>query len=226
VQAVRQRGADVGIGFDGDGDRVILVDHQGAVVDGDDLLYIIACHRHRSGALRGGVAGTAMTNFGLERALGELGIPFERAKVGDQYAVGDRYVMELMQRRGWELGGESSGHILCLDLSTTGDGIIAALQALVPMVEEGQSIHQLKQGITKLPQVTLNVQVKEASATLVCGKVAGAVDAGKRQLDGRGRVLIRPSGTEPVIRVMVEGEDQSEVSSIAEELAAAVSRAV
>ena len=216
---VKECRADIGIAFDGDGDRLIMVDHQGEVVDGDDLLFIIANYRRGTGKLTGGVAGTVMTNFGLERALGGLGIPFERARVGD------RHVLELLRRRGWELGGESSGHILCLDLSTTGDGIIAALQALVPMVESGKPIHELKQGMSKLPQAMVSVQVADPSKVLLCDEVTRAVSARRRGLEGRGRVLIRPSGTEPVIRVMVESENEAEVLSIAKDLASAVEQA-
>ena len=218
--AVLRNAADIGIAFDGDGDRVIVVDHEGDVVDGDELLFVIAGHRRHSGSLQGGVAGTVMSNFGLERALHVLGIPFERARVGD------RHVLELLKRRGWRLGGESSGHILCLDLSTTGDGIIAALQALVPMVESGRTIRELKQGMSKLPQATVNVQVADPGAVAVCDQVTRSVRARERRLAGRGRVLIRPSGTEPVIRVMVESEDPAEVASMAEDLAAVVRQAV
>ncbi len=213
---VREKGADIGIAFDGDGDRVIMVDHKGEVVDGDELLFILADHRRRGGTLTGGLVGTVMTNFGLERALDELGIPFDRAQVGD------RHVLELLRRRNWQLGGEASGHILCLDLSTTGDGIIAALQALVPMVESGKTIHDLKRGMTKLPQALINVAVADPFVVARCGKVVRAVNDRGRRLVGRGRVLIRPSGTEPVIRIMVESEDRMEVASIARDLAATV----
>ena len=218
--SVRQHRADLGIAFDGDGDRLIMVDHEGDVVDGDELLFIVADYRRRKGALKGGVAGTFMTNLGLERALHGLGIPFERAQVGD------RHVLELLRLRDWQLGGESSGHILCLDLSTTGDGIIAALQTLAPMVESGRTLRELKQGMSKLPQAMVNVEVADPSAVAVSEKVTRAVHARQRRLAGRGRVLIRPSGTEPVIRVMVESEDQAEVASIARDLAATVRQAV
>ena len=219
AETVRKNGADIGIAFDGDGDRLIMVDHEGDVVDGDELLFIIANYRQQQGTLKGGVAGTVMSNFGLERALNELDIPFERAQVGD------RHVLELLKRRAWRLGGESSGHILCLDLSTTGDGIIAALQALVPMMESGRTVRELKQGMSKLPQAMVNVEIDDPSGVAVCDKVTRAVHARERRLAGRGRVLIRPSGTEPVIRVMVESEDQAEVASIARDLAATVRQA-
>ncbi len=218
--AVREHRADIGIAFDGDGDRVILVDHEGDVVDGDELLFVIADYRKQTGTLQGGVAGTVMSNFGLERALGDLGIPFERAPVGD------RHVLELLKRRKWRLGGESSGHIICLDLSSTGDGIVAALQALVPMVESGRTLRELKRGMCKLPQAMVNVEVAEPARVAACEKVASAVHARERGLAGRGRVLIRPSGTEPVIRVMVESDDHAEVASIAQDLAATVRQAV
>ncbi len=215
---VTAHGADVGVAFDGDGDRVMMVDARGVVVDGDELLYIIARHRADAGTLQGGVVGTVMTNLGLERALQDLNIPFDRA------AVGDRYVLEMLRKRGWSVGGEASGHIICLDLTTTGDAIVAALQALTPMVEQGLSLRELTQGMSKLPQVMLNVAAREPMALVEKASVRAAVKAKIRLLDGRGRVLVRPSGTEPVIRVMVEGEDRSEVAAIAEDLAATVQK--
>jgi phosphoglucosamine mutase len=211
---VKACGADVGIAFDGDGDRVIMVDAHGEVVDGDELLYIIARHRAEHGRLGGGVVGTVMTNFGFERAMAELGIPFERA------SVGDRYVLECLRSNGWRLGGETSGHLLCLDLSTTGDAIVAALQALVPLVEGGRSLAELKGGMQKLPQVMLNVAVADPAKLAGDAVVQAAIEATSRTLKGRGRVLVRASGTEPVVRVMVEGESGSEVAELAEGLAA------
>ncbi|MCZ6856228.1 MAG: phosphoglucosamine mutase [Gammaproteobacteria bacterium] len=211
-------GADLGIAFDGDGDRVIMVDEAGEVVDGDELLYVIAKHRESTGKLQGGVAGTVMTNFGLERALEEARIPFARAQVGD------RYVLEMLKSKDWVVGGESSGHIICLDLTTTGDAIVAALQVLIAMVESGRSLNELKKGMNKLPQVMVNVTVDEPGDVALLAGVTDAVQATTEQLLGRGRVLVRPSGTEPVIRVMVEGEDATEVTGIAEDLADVVKR--
>jgi len=213
ARRVLETEADVGIAFDGDGDRVVMVDDRGEIVDGDELLLVIAGHRARQGVLDGGVVGTVMSNLGLERALAGLGIPFCRAKVGD------RYVLELMAEKHWQLGGETSGHLLCLDLTTTGDAIVAALQVMVPMVEQQRSLHELKQGMTKMPQTMVNVRVADPAGKAACLEVAEAVTAMDRRLQGRGRILIRPSGTEPVIRVMVEGEDPAEVGEIAHELA-------
>ncbi len=213
VRNVLEQGADVGIAFDGDGDRLLMVDADGEVLDGDELLFIIARHRAARGTLAGGVVGTVMTNFGLERSLGELDIPFERAKVGD------RYVLELLGARGWQLGGESSGHIVCLDLTTTGDAIVAALQALIPMIEERRGLHEIKQGLVKLPQIMVNVAARDPAAQARHASVTKAIEEKSKLLRGRGRVLVRPSGTEPVIRVMVEGEDPDEVNDIARELA-------
>jgi phosphoglucosamine mutase len=209
-------GADVGIAFDGDGDRVIMVDAQGEVVDGDELLYIIARHRAENGHLGGGVVGTVMSNYGLEQALDCLNIPFVRAPVGD------RYVLEHLRAKGWRLGGETSGHLLCLDLTTTGDAIVAALQALVPLVEGGRTLAELKLGMHKLPQVMLNVAAGNPGELAEHPRIVSAIGESSRLLEGRGRVLVRPSGTEPVIRVMVEGEDAAEVGAIAEDLAATV----
>ena len=216
AEAVRSVSGDVGIAFDGDGDRVIMVDANGDVLDGDELLYVIAQDRAERGLLAGGVVGTVMSNFGLERALGGLNIPFVRAKVGD------RYVLECLKAQGWVLGGETSGHILCLDLTTTGDAIVAALQALVPLVENQRPLAELKQGIDKLPQVLLNVEAARPRELAEQDGVKAAVADKARLLEGRGRVLVRPSGTEPVIRVMVEGEDQTEVSAIAQDLASSL----
>lgn len=213
VDKVREYRADVGIAFDGDGDRVMMVDASGELVDGDELLYIIAAHRKQIGELQGGVVGTVMTNFGLERALEGMSIPFERAKVGD------RYVLEMMKANGWMLGGESSGHIVCLDRTTTGDGVVAALQVLRAVVETGKSIVELRAGMHKAPQTMINVAVEDPKGVAVSTELAAAVADKEKQLASRGRILVRPSGTEPVLRVMVEGDDAFEVKTICEELA-------
>jgi phosphoglucosamine mutase len=218
-QQVRATGADVGIAFDGDGDRVIMVDERGDVLDGDEMLFIIARHRAATGCLGGGVVGTVMSNLGLERAILGLGARFSRAKVGD------RYVLEGLRREGWLLGGESSGHILCLDLNTTGDGIVSALQVLVALAARGGTLSDLRRGMEKLPQRMVNVSVADPSGVVHLGAVSAAVKAIEQRLAERGRVLLRPSGTEPVVRVMVEGEDSGHVAAFAEELAEAVRRA-
>ncbi|MEJ2345425.1 MAG: phosphoglucosamine mutase [Gammaproteobacteria bacterium] len=215
-EAVLERRADLGIALDGDGDRVIMVDHAGDVVDGDELLYIIASHRHRVQTLGAGVVGTVMSNLGLEHALGNLGIPFQRT------AVGDRYVIDYMRREGWLLGGESSGHIICLDRTTTGDGVVSALQVLAAMMATGKSLQQLKSGMRKYPQTMINVRLAQAGGLLDAAPIRDAVSAAERTLGQRGRVLLRPSGTEPLIRVMVEGEDADEVRRLAEQLAGVV----
>ena len=209
-------GADLGVALDGDGDRVIMIDHEGAVVDGDELLYLIAMHRAATNSLEGGVAGTLMSNYGLELAFQKAGIAFHRARVGD------RYVLESLRQRGWSLGGESSGHIVCLDLTTTGDAIVAALQVLSAMSDSGRRLADLRQGMQKLPQILLNVAVDTPVERAEAPDVVRAVDEKTAALAGRGRVLIRPSGTEPVVRVMVEGESPAEVQSVADELAAIV----
>ena len=213
-------GADLGIAFDGDGDRVVMVDHKGEVVDGDELLYLIALQRQRQGNLGGGVVGTLMSNAGLERSLQALEIPFIRSDVGD------RYVLELLRQKGWMLGGESSGHILCLDLTTTGDGIVSALQALTLMVESGKTLHELKGGMRKLPQVSINVDLNGASSAEVFSRASLALQSKEQALGDRFRVLVRPSGTEPVLRVTVEGEDRLAVAGVAEELAGTVQQAI
>ena len=212
-QQVCQYRADVGIAFDGDGDRVAMVDQQGNLLDGDQLLYIIAAHKQRHGLLEGGVVGTVMSNFGLERALGELGIEFRRAKVGD------RYVTEMLLEQGWSLGGESSGHILCLDITSTGDAIVSALQALLAVRESNQSLAELAQPMQKFPQVMINVAVEDPQQTAQSGALLKAIAAKEGDLAGTGRVLVRPSGTEPLLRVMVEGQDHAQVREIANDLA-------
>lgn len=213
---VLAEGADLGIALDGDGDRVVMVDAAGTVVDGDQLVYIIAMHRAAAGVLGGGVVGTLMSNFGLEVAFKDAGIGFHRADVGD------RHVLEVMRNKGWKLGGESSGHIICLDLTTTGDAIIAALQVLGAMQDSGQGLAELAAGMRKMPQVLENVRVDAPAERAREEDVLAAVAARTRDLAGRGRVLIRPSGTEPVVRVMVEGEDPQEVAAVARELVSVV----
>lgn len=214
--------ADLGIALDGDGDRVIMVDHQGELLDGDELLFIIARHFAGNRLLQGGVVGTLMSNLGLELALKNLGIDFARAKVGD------RYVMEGLEQRSWLLGGESSGHIIWLGATTTGDGIVAALQVLAAMRQTGMNLHQLKSGMVKFPQLMINVQLaKPLSADfLLEPRIKEAVLSAESRLAGRGRVLLRPSGTEPLVRVMVEGEDKAQVHAVAQELAAVVAQMV
>ncbi|NPU93640.1 MAG: phosphoglucosamine mutase [Gammaproteobacteria bacterium] len=213
---VREVRADLGIAFDGDGDRVVMVDHDGDVVDGDELLYIIARGRHQAGGLAGGVVGTLMSNFGLELALQQMGVDFTRAKVGD------RYVMEQLDARGWLLGGESSGHIVCLDKTTTGDGIVSALQVLAVMVEQEKGLSDLRHGMTKMPQKMINVRLPDKRDIMGHPSVQGAVKDVESRLSGRGRVLLRPSGTEPLIRVMVEGDDADEVALLCQHLAKSV----
>lgn len=219
-KAVLEREADLGIAFDGDGDRVVMVDHSGAVVDGDELLYVIAKDRVRQGRHPGVVIGTQMSNLGLEIALQQLEVQFERAKVGD------RYVLERMLQTSASLGGEGSGHIICLDRTTTGDGIISALQVLTAMTQSGRSLSELKAGMSKYPQIMINVPMARVLDLSHCMPVQEAVKDAERQMGRQGRVLLRPSGTEPVIRVMVEGADAAQVQCLANELASVVQAAV
>lgn len=218
IDKVLETEADLGIAFDGDGDRVVMVDHKGQVVDGDELIYIIARNRKLSGRLEGGVVGTLMTNYGAELAFKNLDIPFERAKVGD------RYVMELLVKNNWQLGGEGSGHIICFDKTTTGDAIISALQVLIAMWNENKSLYELKSNMTKLPQILQNVRVKKKTDPMQNKAVADAVEKQSARLDGQGRVLLRASGTEPLIRVMAEGVDGQLVSSVVEALVGVVTK--
>jgi phosphoglucosamine mutase len=211
--------AQAGIALDGDGDRLVMVDHLGRLVDGDQLLYVLARARHRDGELAGPVVGTSMSNLGLELALGELGIDFRRA------AVGDRYVLQMLRDSGGVLGGETSGHLLCLDKTTTGDGLVAALQVLAVMKQTRKSLAELAAGMQKFPQKMLNVQVGEKFDAAAHPQVRVAVENVEKALAGRGRVVLRASGTEPVIRVMVEGEDEASVAAHAGSLAEVVRKA-
>jgi phosphoglucosamine mutase len=209
---VKHYQADLGIALDGDGDRCILVDSRGEVVDGDLLLYIIACSRRREGALQGPVIGTVMTNLGLEHAFAALEIPFMRA------AVGDRYVLEMLQREQGILGGESSGHLLCLDRTTTGDGIVSALQVLYELIESSTTLSEWVDRVPLYPQVMINVPLKQRGVN-DSELIQQAVAATEARMAGRGRVLLRPSGTEPLVRVMVEGEHADEVEKEVNQLA-------
>jgi phosphoglucosamine mutase len=213
---VAEQGADLGLALDGDGDRLLMVDAAGRAYDGDQLLYAIARCRLEDGALRGGVVGTLMSNFGLEQALAALEVPFARA------AVGDRYVLEEMRARGWQLGGENSGHIICLDKHTTGDGIVSALQVLHAMRAKRRALGELLPDLRLYPQVLVNVRVERSADFRKNPLVQDAVRAAEAALKGRGRVLLRPSGTEPVIRVMVEGESGDEVQGLAQSIAEAI----
>ena len=212
-ERVAKAGCDVGLSLDGDADRLIMADGEGHVFNGDQLLYVIVQDRLRKHPVAG-VAGTLMTNFGLEKRLAELGIPFERTKVGD------RYVMERLRERNWLYGGESSGHILCLDRQTTGDGIVSAMQVLSAMRRTNQSLAELTSDLHMFPQVLLNCRLKSEFDWTCQKPLLEAKSRADKVLEGRGRVLIRPSGTEPLLRIMVEEDDEKEARSIAEGLAA------
>ncbi|MDO9322271.1 MAG: phosphoglucosamine mutase, partial [Pseudomonas sp.] len=216
--AVLAERADLGIAFDGDADRVLMVDHAGAVVDGDELLFIIARDLQERGRLQGGVVGTLMSNLGLELALAELAIPFVRA------GVGDRYVIAELQERNWQLGGENSGHIVCFQHTTTGDAIIAALQVLLALKRAGVSLAEARGGVQKCPQVLINVRFAGGINPLEHPQVKAACADVTERMAGRGRVLLRKSGTEPLLRVMVEGEDAAQVRAYAELLASVVTQ--
>jgi phosphoglucosamine mutase len=218
-QAVLAHAADIGIAFDGDGDRVQLVDRYGALADGDDILYVLARSLHARGLLKGPVVGTLMSNYGLQVALARLEVPLIRANVGD------RYVMQQLKQHGGMLGGETSGHILCLDRATTGDGIVAALAVLEALAQSGQDLATARQGLEKLPQVMLNVRAEGAREALGSSEVKQALAEAEQILHGRGRVVLRASGTEPLVRVTIEGADAAEVQELAEHLAAAVKSA-
>ena len=212
--------ADFGIALDGDGDRVLFSDANGEVVDGDELIYIIAQHRHQSAVGCNGVAGTLMSNLGMELALKDLGIPFLRTKVGD------RYVVEALKENGWNLGGEGSGHVLCSDLNTTGDGIVAALQVIRAISDSGKTLAELKTGMQKFPQIMINVRLAEKVDISNNSAINSAVADAEKKLAGRGRVLLRPSGTEPLIRVMAEGDDQALVEQQVQAIARVVEQQV
>jgi phosphoglucosamine mutase len=218
ASSVRVNGADLGIALDGDGDRLIMVDETGEIVDGDEILYIIAQSRLGNGGLQGSVVGTQMSNLGLEVALRELGVGFERV------AVGDRYILERLTEKDWTLGGEPSGHIICRDRTTTGDGIVSALQVLAEINKSGKSLRELRNGMRKYPQELINVPLGTARAgdVMVDRVVTEAVQAVEHEMGDQGRVLLRPSGTEPLIRVMVEGREAQQVLSRANVIADAV----
>lgn len=215
-QKVLEHKADLGIALDGDGDRVVMIDHTGYVLDGDELLYIIVQDRALDGSLSGGVVGTVMSNLGFEQALNKIGIDFVRVPVGD------RYIMSELISRKWHIGGEPSGHIVCMRFTTTGDGIITALQVLAAMRHQQKSLAEMRLGFTKFPQVLLNVKVAQQNGSLEKPSIQQAVKAVEGELAGRGRVLLRRSGTEPLIRIMVEGEDAKHVKTLAEQLASVV----
>ena len=216
--AVVEKRADLGIAFDGDGDRVLMVDRDGSEVDGDELLYVIASQRFAEDRLKGGVVGTLMTNLGVELALNEIGIEFERAKVGD------RYVMERLLANNWVLGGEGSGHMVIRDCTSTGDGIVSALQVLLSVWKSGKALSELRQGMSKLPQKMINVRVEQRFDPFSRDDIVAAVRKFETELGGSGRILLRASGTEPLIRVMAEGQDANEIVRVVEELAKVVEK--
>ncbi len=220
AKAVVEKQADLGIAFDGDGDRVIMVDHQGEIVNGDELLFIIAIHGFTRKVLMGGVIGTVMSNLGVEESLRKFGIAFKRA------AVGDRHVIEAMQQYGWLLGGEPSGHIACLNLTTTGDGIIAALQVLNAIYAHGKTLHELKSAMVKYPQVLHNITCANPKTICRDREISSLVKKLSKDLGKNGRILLRPSGTEPVARVMVEGRDEEYIVNVAREIVAAVEKKI
>ena len=211
-QHVINAGADVGVGLDGDGDRIIMVDAKGNLVNGDQLIFIIARDRQQRGLLNGGVVGTLMSNYGLEKAIATLGVSFIRTNVGD------RYVLDALKSRDWKIGGEPSGHVLCLDKTTTGDGIVSALQVLICMIKQNKTIQELTAGMTLVPQTLLNIKTKQADVILKHPRVVDLVKQVTLSLKDQGRVLLRASGTEPLLRVMVEAYDSNKVSQSIEAL--------
>lgn len=221
-RAVLDEQADLGIALDGDGDRLIMVDADGKVLDGDDILYIIACSRLQDGIMEGGVVGTKMTNLGLEHALQRMGLPLERTDVGD------RFIMARLQEKSWVLGGEPSGHIICRDRTTTGDGIVSALQVMAAIYRSGKGLKELCGGLSKYPQLLKNIRLGEnsADAIMASSSLSAAVREVEAELGSRGRVLLRPSGTEPLIRIMIEGEDGEQVKILTQQLASVVEQLV
>ena len=215
-QTVAEKHADLGIAFDGDGDRVLMVDQDGSEVDGDELLYILASRRQAEGRLRGGVVGTLMTNLGVELALRELGIEFERANVGD------RYVMERLLANSWQIGGEGSGHMVIRDCTSTGDGIVSALQVLLAIRGSGKTLAQLRQGMSKLPQKMVNVRVAQRFDPHSRDDIVEAMRRAEADLGDAGRILLRASGTEPLIRVMAEGQNSDDINRVVDQLARVV----
>ncbi|WP_438970810.1 phosphoglucosamine mutase [Methylophaga sp.] len=212
-QAVLENKADLGLALDGDGDRIIMVDHRGEIVDGDELLFIIARARQRNGDQQTDIVGTQMSNLGLEHALAKFDMTLHRAQVGD------RYVMEKLKQVSGRIGGEASGHIICLDKTSTGDGIVAALQVLAEICQTGNSLHALRSVVTKYPQQLINIKISKMVDISSNEEIAAAVASIEKRLGNEGRVLLRPSGTEPVIRVMVEGRDATMTKKLAQELA-------
>ncbi len=219
-QRVIDEKADLGIALDGDADRLIMVDHTGKLIDGDQLLYVVARDRKETGEEVAGVVGTLMSNFGLELALQELGVEFVRAKVGD------RYVMEQLDQRGWLIGGESSGHLVCLDRTSTGDGTVSALQVLAALARRHQSLADAVADVALLPQTMINVRGANRDGFEALPEVQAAMAEVEAKLAGNGRILLRPSGTEPLVRVMVEGKDPQQVESLCRELAGVVEKAI
>ena len=216
--AVVEKGADIGIAFDGDGDRVLMVDRDGSEVDGDELLYVIASQRFAEGCLKGGVVGTLMTNLGVELALNEIGIEFERANVGD------RYVMERLVANNWVLGGEGSGHMVIRDCTSTGDGIVSALQTLLAVRKSGKTLSDIRLGMSKLPQKMINVRVSQRFDPFSRDDIVAAVQKAESDLGRSGRILLRASGTEPLIRVMAEGDDGALVDDVVDRIVEAIER--
>lgn len=211
-EKVLEHKADLGIALDGDGDRVVLVDRSGHILDGDEILYVMVKDKVQRSTLKGGIVGTQMSNFGLEKSLMQMGVEFVRVPVGD------RYVISELGKRQWYLGGEPSGHVVCMEMTTTGDGIITALQVLAAMRHQNQSLEEVRSGFMKYPQVLLNVKVAQQDNSLDNPRIQQAIKGAEAELGDKGRVLLRKSGTEPLIRVMVEGEEQAKVSRLAENL--------